>query len=502
MGSTDHERHVNPWIVLVAVALGMFMVVVDVTILNVALPTIARNMSAPLTSVQWSLIAYTLVLAALVPIWGRVSDVLGRKRLFIIGVIVFGAASLLAAFSSGILELVGARIIQAIGGSLITTNALAIITDAFPEGKRGTAMGIQAIMISGGAAVGPTLGGYLVTRFGWQAVFLVNVPVAVVAALFSVAVLPRIRSNRRLEPIDWKGAALLLSGLPLTLLGVTKGPDWGWGSPQVITLIVVGVVIMGLFILLELRTKYPIIDLSLFRVRAFAAGQVAGVFATLSLSSMMLLIPFYFQALRGFSAEKSGLLMLPMPLTIMIVAPISGRISDRIGARGVATTGLLFLMAGLFLFSRLEPSMPLWDVLWRFVVFGGGLAMFMAPNNNAVMSSVPPKRRGTASGLLGTFRFTGQSVGVALAGTVFAAVAGISLSGFGGAHLAASPAKVKAFQDSFIHGLRAAAYAGIPFAAVGVVLSLLRGRHPGTQDASKAGETAGREGEPVTTQSR
>lgn len=498
--SPSHDHHhdpshgyskSNPWIVLIAVALGMFMVVVDITILNVALPTIARKMSASITSVQWTLIAYTLVLTGLVPLWGRISDVLGRKRLFIAGIIIFGSASLLAAFSTSILWLIGARIIQAIGGSLITTNALAIITDAFPEGKRGTAMGMQAIMISGGAAVGPTLGGYLVTHFGWQAVFLVNVPVAFIASIFAAFVLPIIRSHRRLEPIDWRGAALLLTGLPAMLLGLTKGPSWGWATPQVIAPITVGVAILVLFVRVELRREYPLIDLSLFRIRPFAAGQVAGVFATLSLASMMLLIPFYFQALRGYTPEKAGILMLPMPATIMVVAPLAGRLSDKIGARGVATTGLLLLMTGLFLFTRLTAGMALWDVLWRFVVFGSGLAMFMAPNNNAVMSSVPPKRRGTASGLLGTFRFTGQSVGVALAGTVFAAFAGASLHGLFAAgsasQLASSPAKLHAFQHAFVRGLHAAAYAGMPFAAIGALLSVLRGKLPRAKNASQQG---------------
>jgi EmrB/QacA subfamily drug resistance transporter len=485
MAHTDTNRALsdNPWLVLFSVALGLFMVVIDISILNIALPTIAGEMHASLAEVEWTLIAYTLALTGLVPFFGRISDVLGRKRLFIIGVLVFATASLLAAFSQSILWLIGARLIQAFGGALITSNVLAIITDTFPAGKRGVAMGVQAILVSGGAAIGPTLGGFLVTHFGWEWVFLVNVPIGIIAAILAILILPPLQSNRTMEPIDWLGAGLLLSGAGTLLLGITKGPDWGWESFTVIGLVIAGLVILSLFILRERKTRFPLVDLSLFRIREFAAGQTAGAFATIAMATIMLLFPFYWQGIRGYSAQSTGLLMLPLPATLMLVAPISGRLSDKIGARGLTTGGLGVVMLSLFLLSQVTADMAVWHVLWRLMVFGVGLGMFMAPNNNSVMSAAPAVKRGIASGLMGLFRYTGQSLGIAFGGTVFAAFAtagAFTLTGLPSpeemASITSDPAARMAVGTAFTNGFHAAALLAIPLAAIGMLLSLMRGR--------------------------
>ena len=472
----------NPWVVLFAVALGLFMVVIDISILSIALPSIAGDFNASLAQVEWALIAYTLVLTGLVPVFGRISDVIGRKRLFILGVLIFGFASLLAAFSTSILWLIGARVIQAVGGGLITTNTLAIITDVFPAGKRGAAMGVQAILMSGGAAVGPTLGGFLVTHFGWASVFLINVPVGVLAAIVAAVFLPPLKSNRAREPLDWVGGVLLMAGMGTLLLGMSKGPDWGWDAPKVLILIVVGIVLLGAFLRQELRNEAPLVDLTLFKIREFATGQLAGLFATLAMATVMLLFPFYWQSLRGYSAESAGLLMMPLPATLMVVAPLAGRFSDAVGTRGIASAGLAAIMLGLFLISGITADMPVWEVLVRVTVLGVGLGMFMAPNNNAVMSAVPPNRRGIASGLLGMFRFTGQSLGVSFAGTAFASFAvasGFSLKGLPSpetiASLKSDPATLELFQQAFINGMHAAALFAVPLAGIGLILSLMRG---------------------------
>lgn len=487
----------NPWLVLLSVALGLYMVVIDISILSIALPSIAGDFQASLAEVEWALIGYTLALTGLVPVFGRVSDVLGRKRLFILGVLVFGLASLMAALATSIFWLIGARVIQAVGGGLITTNSLAIITDVFPAGRRGAAMGVQAIVMSGGAAVGPTLGGFLVTHFGWPSVFLINVPIGFLAAGVAAAVLPALKTHRTQEPLDWPGAILLMGGLGALLLGVTKGPDRYWGYPTVVALFVGGGAMLAIFILQERRTVSPLVDLSLFRIREFAAGQTAGLFATTAMATVMLLFPFYWQSLRGYSAQTAGLLMLPLPATLMVIAPLSGRLSDAIGARGIATAGLGVIMTGLLLISGIAAAMPVWEVVLRLTVLGIGLGMFMAPNNNAVMSSVPPYRRGIASGLLGMFRFTGQSLGISFAGTAFASFAvssGFALHELPSpstlAGMQGNPQAVAAFQDAFINGLQAAALLAAPLAAVGMILSLLRGK--------AAEQPAEQRAEPVT----
>ncbi len=476
----------NPWMILFSVGLGLFMVVIDITILNIAMPTLAGSMNASLEEIEWALIAYTVALTGLVPFFGRISDLVGRKRLFLAGLLIFALASLLAALSPSILWLIAARLLQAVGGAQITSNTLAIITDTFPPGKRGVAMGVQSIIISGGAAIGPTLGGFLVTHFGWQAVFYVNVPIGIVGAVTAALVLPPLQSHRVAEPIDWIGAVTLLGGMSTLLLGLTKGPAWGWFSFSVDFLVIGGLAIISLFIVHELRTRFPLVDLSLFRIREFAAAQMAGLFATLSLASLTFLLPFYWQSLRGFSAQEAGLLMLPVPLTLMIVAPLSGKASDTFGSRGIATTGMLFILAGLLLVSQITETMSVPQVLVRLMVFSAGFGMFIAPNNNSIMSCVPPDKRGVSGGLLGMFRYLGQAVGIAFAGTLFAFL--VTDASGGGLHLLSSLSSgdslasdaVNHSHTAFIQGMRGVVLAGASFAAVGTVLSLMRGRSPST----------------------
>src|SRR5665811_1970699 len=262
----------NPWLVLFSVGLGLFMVVIDVSILNIALPQIADSLDATMASIQWTLIGYTLFMTALAPLFGRISDVMGRKRLFITGVSIFALGSLTAALSPTIFWLIGARLVQAVGGALITTNVLAIITDTFPEGKRGAAMGAQAILVSGGAAIGPTLGGFLVTHFGWEAIFFVNLPVGLIAVVLALKILPSLRSHRAREPLDWPGAGLLMTSLASILLAITQGASWGWTSNTILGLAVLGAAGASVFVWWELRARYPLVDLPLFRNRAFSAG--------------------------------------------------------------------------------------------------------------------------------------------------------------------------------------------------------------------------------------
>lgn len=475
----------NPWLVLIAVSLGMLMAVFGIAIVNIVLPTIAQVMDASLADIQWVLIAYLLAMTGLVPIFGRVSDVIGRKRLFVAGILIVAVASVLAALSPSVLWLIGARVIQGVGGGLITSNALAIITDTFPSGKRGTAMGVQAVMISGGAAIAPTVGGVLATNVGWQAVFLFNVPMALVAAVVAMLILPPLKSNRTAEPIDWLGATLLFGSLTPLLLGLTQAPSWGWTSGATLSTLGGGLVLALTFVAWETRSRYPVVDLSLFRIREFAAGQMAGMFATMTMATMMLILPFYWQGLRGYSAQTAGLLMLPMPMLLMVTAPLSGRLSDRWGARWIASVGLVVLMGALLLMSLVTDNTPVWSVLLRLTLIGTGLGMFMAPNNNAVMSSVPPQRRGIASGLLGTFRYTGQSTGVAFAGTLFAVFAtapgGFALQGGGLpgpdtiARLGSDPVALAALRTAFTNGMHGVFLAAVPVAGIGALLSVLRG---------------------------
>jgi EmrB/QacA subfamily drug resistance transporter len=464
------------------------MVVVDVTILNIALPSLAADLGADLPELEWALIAYSLTMIGLVPIFGRISDVLGRKRLYVAGLALFGLASALAAASPMIEALIGARVLQAVGGALITSNTLAILTDVFPVGRRGVAMGLQSILISGGAAIGPVLGGFLVTHFGWEAVFLVNLPVGAASAALAMRVLPPLVSDRPREPLDWPGAVLLLGGLLGTLMGLTRAPEWGWTNPKTAVAFGVGLPLLALFAWRQLRARHPLVKPSLMRIRPFVAGQISGLFATMTLVSMVFLLPFYWQALRGTSAQQAGLLMLPVPLSLMVMAPLSGRLSDLIGSRGLTTAGLLVAGLAAFLVGQVDDRTAIPDVLWRLALFGLSLGLFLAPNNNATMSAAPASDRGVASGLLALFRFSGQVLGIAFAGTLFLHAAGHA----DGSELLTAEgirasADVSAMSADFVVGYRTVCFAVVPIAIVGALLSLSRGAHVRAESASTPG---------------
>ena len=469
--STPSEEFSNPYLVLLAVASGLFMVVIDVTILNIALPSISRDMGASMAQVEWSIISYTLTLTGAVPVFGRISDILGRKRLFLSGVSIFALASLFCAYSGSMNSLILGRILQGIGGSMITSNTLAIITDTFPEGKRGLAMGLQAILVSGGAAIGPSLGGFLVTHYEWHSVFLINVPIGFLSVIFAAFVLPPLKSHRQREPLDWGGAAVVMAGSGILLLGLTLGPQVGWAKDTVIACIVCGILLYFLLFHMEKRHPHPLIDMNLFRIRGFVFGQAAGVCATISLSAMTFIFPWYWQGLRGLSAQDAGILILPLPLTLMILSPVSGRLSDRFGPRGVATVGLIILMAGEYAISGIHLEMPYLDVIWRIILFGAGLGFFLAPNNNAIMSSVSSHRRGVAAGLLGLFRYTGQSMGVALSGVLFHLFSGHS-------HLPDGSPLSHEQAELFMLGMQGVALSILPLGALGLIFSWMRVHNP------------------------
>jgi EmrB/QacA subfamily drug resistance transporter len=478
------------------------MVVVDVTILNIALPTIGRELDASLPTLEWAVISYTITMIALVPTLGRLSDVFGRKRLYILGLAVFGGASALAGFSDTILTLIGARVLQAVGGALITSNTLAILTDVFPPGKRGVAMGIQAILISGGAAAGPVLGGFLVTSFGWEAVFFVNVPISIAASLVSWRVLPTLPASATRTTIDWAGASMLFIGLIGLLTAISRAPEWGIASAGVIAASLIGVTFSAAFVWRQLHTDYPIVKPALFRIRAVVAGLFSGLLATMTLVSMVFVLPFYWQVLRGETARMAGLLMLPIPLGIMTAAPLAGRLSDRIGSRGLTTGALLVVAVGAALMSQVDATTAIPDVLWRAAVLGLGLGTFMAPNNNAIMSAAPNSDRGVASGLLALFRFVGQSVGIVAAGTMLTHFApaesldtllashglasealvtpelGTSVLSPSGSTQQLAPSAVAIARDDFVRGFRMVCFTVIPLALLGAFVTSLRGAHP------------------------
>src|SRR6266478_2183323 len=335
------------WVVLGVVALGTFMTALDASIVNIGLPSIARTFRTPVGgAAEWVVIAYLVAIAATLLPFGHLSDLMGRKPVWLAGLATFTVGSILCGAAPSLALLVLARAFQGLGGALIFAPALAIITDAFPPAGRGRALGVNAVVFAMGTSLGPTLGGLITEYLSWRWIFYLNVPLGALALLASQAVLPRSGPHRR-EPFDVAGAGLLAVGFALLTVVLSFSSEWGWGSVRLLACLAVGTVALVGAALVERRAHRPIVDFALFRERMLASSLGSMTLAMLALFAISFMLPFYFEELRGFSVEKSGLLLTPLPLTIAVVAPVSGSLADRMGSRWLAAGGLALACVGL-----------------------------------------------------------------------------------------------------------------------------------------------------------
>ena len=473
---------VNKWIVFAIVAVGVFMSTLDSSIVNISLPTISSYFHAPLSgAVEWVVIAYLVVIAATLLTIGRLADMAGRKAIWAAGLAIFTLGSALCGASPSLGFLIAARAFQAIGGSLLFAVSAAMLTGAFPAGERGRILGMNALIVALGVSVGPTLGGLITESLTWRWIFYVNVPLGIIGFIATLRLLrePRRGGQGRFDPL---GAALLTVGLATTTLGLSFGQEWGWTSLRLIVSLVIGVAALLAFILAERRVASPIVPLSLLRDRVFASANLSLVLSFLALFAVSFMLPFYLEQLRGFSLIESGLLLTPLPLTIAVIAPFSGRLADRIGTRWLAASGLAIACIGLALISQLTATSTISDIVWRLVVTGFGQALFQSPNNSALMGSAPRNEQGVASGFLATGRVIGQSTSVALAGAVFTslggALAGAQLDALyhGQGPRSYPPLYAQTLQNTFVSSFHATFLVCAAVAVIGVFASLVRGK--------------------------
>ncbi|HUZ03337.1 MAG TPA: DHA2 family efflux MFS transporter permease subunit [Thermomicrobiaceae bacterium] len=468
----------NKWAVFVVIALGIFMATLDSSIVNISLPTIARHFQVGLSgTVEWVIIAYLVVVSATLLTIGRLADMVGRKPIWATGLVIFTIGSALCGASTSLPMLVAFRAFQGLGGSLLMAISPAMLTSAFPASERGRALGLNAVMVSLGVSAGPTLGGILTQDLTWRAIFYVNVPIGVVGLIAALKILRR-EPNRGRGRFDPFGAGLLAVGLAALTLGLSFGQEWGWTSPRSLASIFVGIAGLVATVLFELRTSDPILDFSLFRDRVFSSASFSQILSFLALFAVSFLLPFYLEELRGYSTIRAGLLLTPLPLSIAVVAPISGTLADRVGTRWLASIGLAVACGGLVLISFLTASTPMWQLVGTLMFTGVGQGLFQSPNNSAMLGAAPRGRQGVASGILATGRTVGQSISVALAGAIFAAAgaaaAGAQLSARAAAATAAGPS-VADLRLTFQHGFRLSFIVCAAIAAVGIFTSLVRG---------------------------
>jgi EmrB/QacA subfamily drug resistance transporter len=471
------RERANKWAVLAIVAVGVFMATLDTSIVNISLPAIARYFGVPLNgAIEWVIIAYLVVIAGTLLTIGRLADMIGRKPIWVAGLVIFTVGSAICGASVSLLMLIAARALQGLGGALIMAVSPAMLTSAFPAHERGRALGMNAVIVALGVSVGPTLGGLITENFTWRWIFYVNVPIGIIGVIATLRVLTE-RMHRGRGRFDPLGALLLAIGLIALTLGLSFGQEWGWNSPLLIGTLVVSVLALTAMVIVEHRVPDPVIDFLLLHSRVFLSANVSLILSFLALFSVSFMLPFYFEELRGFSAAESGLLLTPLPLTIAVIAPFSGALADRIGTRWLASCGLLLACIGLVLLSQLNAQSSVWDIIWRLIVTGAGQALFQSPNNSALMGAAPRDRQGSAAGFLATGRVVGQSLSVALAGAIFATFGGATAGRILVSNRSSlSPAQISVLQQTFSNAFHATFIVCASIAAIGVLTSLVRGK--------------------------
>jgi EmrB/QacA subfamily drug resistance transporter len=417
------QARTNPWLVLVVLTTGFFMILLDTTIVNVAIPAMSAGLNTTLDQILWVLNAYILVYAVLLIPAGRLGDLYGQRNLFAIGLFVFTVASALCGFSQNVTELILARILQGVGGALLTPQTLAIIASLFPPERRGAAFGIWGGVAGLATITGPTAGGALITYIDWRWIFFVNVPIGIGALIATFLIIPDLRPGRS-HGWDIVGVILATSGLFAIVFGLIEGQRYNWGqiTSYVITIpevIGAGVVLIVLFIVWERFQAEPLVPLSLFQERNFAVANWIAAAISFGMLSLFLPITIYLQSVRDFTALQAGLTLAPMSLTSMLVAPFAGRFADKIGGKYILMTGISVFAIGVASLTYVAGPDSTWvTFLVPAIIAGAGMGMTFAPMTTVAMRNISPRMAGAASGVLNTTRQLGAAIGSAVVGAV------------------------------------------------------------------------------------
>ncbi len=448
MSSTESSTHAKAgrpdakWAILAAVMLGSIMGPLDGSIVNTVLPSITEHFETDISVAQWVPTVYLLTISCLILLYGRLGDMIGYRTVFLSGLAAFTLTSVLCGASQSIWMLIAFRALQGLAAGMMMSVGYAIVTTAFPPSERGKALGIYAISIAVGLGLGPTLGGLIAQHLSWRYVFFVNVPIGITAVFWGY--------------------------LTSLLLYANRGDGWGWTAPASIVLLATALVSGVTFIWIEKRAAQPMLNLSLFANRVFAFANLSALLNFVATYAVVFLTPFYLSIVLGYDVLRIGLVMAASPVATLVVAPLSGALSDRIGTRPLAFCGMCLSAVGLILLSRLQASSNALDVAWRLAIAGAGAGLFGSPNNSAVMGSVPMVHLGIASGILAAMRNVGMVLGIAVAGAVLYNCAPVT-------HSMQTGAFGEAEAQEFLCGLRWAYITGACIAGAGALTSLIAG---------------------------
>jgi EmrB/QacA subfamily drug resistance transporter len=427
----DPKVHARRWLTLACLCVSLLIIVLDNTILNVAIPKMIDELGASNSDIQWILDAYVLVFAGLLLTSGSLSDRFGRKGALQAGLLVFMAGSVSAALSTTTTQLIASRAFMGIGGALIMPSTLSILANVFRDPReRGRAIAIWAGCSGLAVAIGPVTGGLLLDHFSWSSVFWINIPIATTALVAGIFLVPTSRDPHQ-GPLDPLGAALSIVGLGSLLFGIIEGPNEGWSDPKVVAGFVIGAISITAFVLWELHTDHPMLDMHFFQNPRFTAANSAITLTFFAMFGSMFLMTQYWQFVHGYSPLGAGVRMVPFAITMMVVAPLSARIVERAGTKRVVTTGLLTVSASLVALSFITRTTPYGTVIVLFCLMAAGMGMVMAPATESVMGSLPREKAGVGSAVNDTTRQMGGALGVAIIGSVTSSIYAASITDAG-----------------------------------------------------------------------
>ena len=408
---------------LAAVSFGLFMIMLDNTVVNVALPSIQRDLGADLSELEWIVTGYALTFASLMLVGGKVADAYGRRLIFVVGIVVFTLASLLCGLAGSSEMLIGARVLQGAGAALMNPATLSIIAATFPPRQRGTAIGIWAGISALALAIGPLVGGLITEHLEWSWIFFVNVPIGALAIVASYLFIDESRDETHAS-LDIPGLATSSIGLFALTYGLIEANTYGWTSTRIVGAFVLAGVGLASFVVIERRRRHPMLPLDLFRSGTYVGANLVVLLVALAMFGVFFFVSLYMQNILGYSPVETGAAFLPLTILIILVAPIAGKTSDRIGSRGLMTAGMVLIAVQLVMFSRLSVDATFWNLLPAFIIGGVGMGLTMTPSAAAATRSVPVEKSGVGAAVLNSARQVGGTMGVAIMGAIVAAEAG------------------------------------------------------------------------------
>jgi len=408
------DPYAKRWQILPVVILSGFMATLDSSIVNVALPIMAEKLQVGLNSIQWVVTSYLIAISAVIVIFGKIGDRVGKSRIFLLGYLVFGVGSLLCGLSTTLEFLVFSRVVQAVGAAMFMASNQGLTAETFPANERGRALGLLGTAVAVGTLVGPSLGGFIVQWYNWQLIFYINVPVALAGLYYGMRLMPKKAHPHVSETMDIAGALLFIMMIVSLFWAFLSGEDFGWSNPLILGALALCLVCALIFFAVEHKAPRPMLDLSMFRNSLFSSSLFCGFLSFVSIFCLNIILPFYLQFVLRLRPGQSGLLMMISPLCIMLTAPVSGYLADKVGAQRLTLLGLMMISAGLVSMAFLDQSSANLDIILRTGLLGIGNGLFQSPNNVIIMAAVDREKMGIAGSINGLVRNVGMVTGISL----------------------------------------------------------------------------------------